>query len=169
MGQEQGSRSAEVRQPAGRGAVMALSVGLALTVIALVAAVVDQASVHGIADHVRALYGPHDLHPDPNVLFNLLYVTGAFGVLLWLVTIRGVWRQKRWPRVVGALVTVVATSLALLNLLAFEHGTQIFPTVWGVIGLLPCIAGVVAVILLWRQRPAEVAAPHGATPRYEAL
>lgn len=30
-----------------------------------------------------------------------------------------------------------------------EFGTQILPTSWGLFGLLPSIAGLVAVVLLW--------------------
>ena len=44
---------------------------------------------------------------------------------------------------------VVATSIALLVLFVFEFGTPIFPTAWGILGLLPCTAGLVAVTLMW--------------------
>jgi peptidoglycan/LPS O-acetylase OafA/YrhL len=74
------------------------------------------------------------------------------GILLWLTIIWGVRRHKRWARTVASLVFVVATSIALLDLSVSEHGTQIFPTLWGILGILPCIAGLVAVILLWSNQ-----------------
>jgi hypothetical protein len=137
------------KQPYRRGAVMAMSLGLLLTVVTLVASIIDQASLHSIADHVQALYAPYNLHPDPSLLFTIVYMTGSFGIIMWLATIRGVVRQKRWPRYVAVFLCLAATSAALLNLLAAEYGTRIFPTVWGVLGLLPCIAGLVAVVLMW--------------------
>lgn len=146
------------RDQASRRPVAALGVGLLLTVVALVALVIDQWSAHSIADHVAALYSPLGLHPDPNVLFGILYVTGLIGVLLWLTTIRAVSRHHRWARVVASVVLVVATSGALLVLVVSEHGMQIFPTAWGVLGLAPCLAGLVAVIWLWA--PGGTSAPH---------
>jgi hypothetical protein len=141
----------EQPKPTFRGApVTALGIGLLLTVITLIALVIDQASVHSIADHVDTLYAPLGLHPDPNVLFGILYVTGLIGIVLWLSTIWGARRQKRGARVVASMVFVVATSFALLVLFVSEHGTQIFPTVWGVVGLLPSVAGLLAVTLSWR-------------------
>lgn len=132
-----------------RGAVVALGVGLLLTVIWSIALVIDQVSLHRIADHVHSLYAPRHLNPDPNALFNILYVTGTIGIVLWLRTIWGASRQERLTRYVASIVFVLATGIALLGLLASEYGTRILPTVWGVLGLLPCIAGLVAVILLW--------------------
>lgn len=132
-----------------RGAVAGMGIGLLLTVAMLVALIVDQASGHGMADQVRAHYSPFNLHPDPAVLYGYLYVTGATGVLLWLATIRGVMKHKRWARVVTSLVLVCATGFALLVMFASEYGGRVVPAGWGVLGLLPCVAGLVAVILLW--------------------
>ena len=69
--------------------------------------------------------------------------------MLWLMTIWAVGRRKRGARLVATAVFVLATGIALLNLSVSEYGTRIFPTVWGILGLLPCVAGLVAVILLW--------------------
>ena len=135
-----------------RRAVAALGVGLLLTVATLVALVVDQVSAHGIADHVQALYGPFNLSPDPNVLFTILYVTGVCGVALWLATIWGAVRQKRGLAILATVVFLAATSIGFLGLVVAEHGTRILPTLWGVLGLLPCLAGFVAVVLLWKPR-----------------
>lgn len=140
-------KQANLRVP--RPAVTAMGIGLLLTVITLTALTIDRVSVHSIADHVDALYAPLDLHPDPNVLFGILYVIGVTGVLLWLTMIWGVRRHRRWARVVASIVFMVSTSIALLVLFVSEYGTQIFPTAWGILGLLPSIAGLVAVILLW--------------------
>lgn len=146
---------AKVRGP--HTAATAMGLGLLLTVTTLIALVIDQARVHSIADHVAALYAPLGLHPDPNVLYGYLYVTGAAGVLLWLTMIWAVSRRKPWARVVSVLIFVVATGMGLLVLTASEYGTPIFPTAWGVLALLPCVAGLVGVLALpSRRRAARV-------------
>ncbi len=132
-----------------RRAIVAMGLGLLLTVVELIALVIDQTAVHGIAHHLSALYAPYGLHPDPDWLFYYLYATTATGILLWLTTIWVVRRQKRWARVIAATVFVVATGIALLNLSVSEYGTRIFPLFWGILGLLPCVAGLAAVVLLW--------------------
>lgn len=131
-----------------RTAEIAMGLGLLLTVTTLIASVIDQARVHSIADHVTALYAPLGLHPDPNVLSGFLDAIGAFGTVLWLTMIWAVSRHKPWARVVSRLIFVVATGVGLLVLSASEYGTPIFPTVWGVLVLLPCVAGLVAVLAL---------------------
>ena len=83
------------------------------------------------------------------MLFSILYVTGAIGILLSLVTIWGVRTQRPGARVLPGIVLVVATSYAVFVLLVSEHGTRTFPTVWGLAGLLFCSAGLVAVTSLW--------------------
>lgn len=104
---------------------------------------------------MHGLYAPHHLNPDPNALFNILYVTGMIGIVLWLATIWGALRQKRGLSVLASLVFVVATGIALLGLLASEYGTRVLPTGWGILGFLPSIAGLTAVILLWTPRREE--------------
>jgi len=131
------------------GAIVAMGSGLLLTAVALIALAIDQTTVHSIAHHVRALYAPYGLHPAPTGLYDYLYATQAIGILLWLTTIWVVGRQKRWARVVATTVFVLATGIVLLNLSVSEYGTRIFPTVWGILGLLPCLAGLAAVVLLW--------------------
>ena len=131
-----------------------MGIGLLLTVIALIALIaliLDQMNGYTLARHVEALYAPHDLDPDPNVLFGYLYAVGAIGILLWLATIWGIIQRKRGARVVATIVFVLGTSVALFNVFVSEYGMQIFPTVWGILGLVPSVAALVAVIVLWRQ------------------
>jgi hypothetical protein len=132
-----------------RSEVTAMGIGLLLTLVMLTALVVDQMGVNSIAAHVAALYGPLNLHPDPSVLFDVLYVTSVVGILLWVTMIWGVSRQKSWARIVVSIVFLTATSFALLVLFVSEFGKRIFPAPVGILGLLPSIAGLVAVIELW--------------------
>ena len=139
-----------------QGAVTAMGVGLLLTVVTLIAVIIDQRNVGSLALHVHALYAPYELHPDPDVLFGYLYVTALIGILLWVMTIWGVRQGKPGARVVTTTVFVCGASLALFNLVVSEYGTQIFPTPWGILGLAPSVAGLVAVVLLWMTDPAKL-------------
>ena len=145
-----------VKQRDRRGAVTAMGIGLLITVIVSIALIIDQLNGQTLVRHVQVLYAPHDLNPDPNILFGYLYVVGVIGILLWLATIWGIIQRKRGARVVATIVFVLGSSVALFNVFVSEYGMQIFPTLWGVLGLLPSVAGLVAVIVLWRQgRTAE--------------
>ena len=57
-------------------------------------------------------------------------------------------RSARWVAL-AALVGAVAVSGA--NLAVSEYGTTILPTWLGLVGMLPCLPGVVAVVALWRH------------------
>lgn len=132
-----------------RGATVAITAGLLISVALLVMVIIDQTSIHSLAHHVEAQYGPHDLHPDPNVLFGYVYVIGAFGFALQLVALRGARRRKRWVQIVAGLIALVGVALAAFTIIVSEFGERIFPAIWGALGLLPSVAGLVAVTLLW--------------------
>lgn len=139
----------------GRGALTALEIGLLLTVTAVIALIIDQTTVHRLAAHVEDLYAPHDLHPDPNVLFGYLYASGVIGIVLWLTTIWGVKHRRRGVTVGATTVFVVGGSLAIFNVFVSEYGGRIFPPLWSIVGLLPSVAGLAAVILLWTSGRAK--------------
>ena len=72
-----------------------------------------------------------------------------------MTAIWGFRRHKQWMPVVATIIFLVGASLALFNLVVSEYGTQIFPTSWGVLGLVPSIAGLVAAVLLWTRGRAK--------------
>lgn len=134
-------------------AIVAMYVGLALTVLAAAVVFFDQ-SIGGMLDaHTRAAYsGTHagELGTVNDAVRTYLYVTGAIGVACWLWMIWAVRQHRRWARASATTIFVCAAGLALVNLLAEEYGNTILPTTLGVVGVLPCLAGLVAVVLLWK-------------------
>jgi hypothetical protein len=56
----------------------------------------------------------------------------------------------------------------LRNLTVSEYGQPILPTWLGVVGLLPCLAGLVAVVLLWRRSTGPPLRPRRANGRHAA-
>lgn len=141
----------DTRQSHWRGATLALRVGLALSLASIVGLFIDQTIAHSLAEHVRAQYSPYGSVPDPNVLFGYLYATAGLAAAGWLVALRGVRGGRSWVRLFASLMFLVGAMLAVFNLVITEHGTLIFPVLWSVLGLLPSLAGLVALSLLWTR------------------
>jgi hypothetical protein len=130
-------------------------VGLGLTVVATIAPCADRATGNLLGAHIRAGYPtyPQD-RIDSAALTWLTYlsVLGALGVIAWLVTIWAVRTDKRWARTVTTLVLALGTSIALFNLLVRDtSGDTGLPLLLGSVGMLPSLAGLLAVTLLWRS------------------
>jgi hypothetical protein len=135
-----------------RQAIAAMEVGLALTALALAVPIVDQLTVRGLAAHLHAVYAGYGVsEPPASVIVTYLVVVGAIGTVSWLVTIWAIRHYRRWARPVATGLFLLATGLAVVNLTASEYGNQpVLPRWLGLVGLLPCLAGLVAVVLLWR-------------------
>ncbi|BCJ36996.1 hypothetical protein Athai_44990 [Actinocatenispora thailandica] len=133
-----------------------LYAGLALTLVATAAPLLDLATTGLLAQHVRDAYphwSAHDVALDRNAIAIYLAVTSALGVPLWLLTIRAVRRGKRWGLVVGAIAFAAGVLIALTNLsVGGEHYQVIVPYLFGTLTLLPCIAGIVGLVQAWRYR-----------------
>lgn len=140
-----------------RGTIVALGAGLALTLVALVA---PYATGNALADHVRAGYPSYgDARIDTAATTYLIYlsVVGALGVLGWAGTLWAAARRKPWARWVATALFAIGTSVALFDLLVRDtSGDTGLPPLLGWLGLLPCLAGIAALTLLWRRRPQRV-------------
>ena len=142
-----------------RPAIGAMFTGLGLTVVATVVPYVDRATTHLLADHIRAGYPTYtDTRVDSAVTTYLVVssVVGALGVLAWLWTIWAVKAGKRWARPAATVMFALGTSVGLTGLLTKDtSGETGLPPMLGWIGMAPCLAGLLAVALLWRRpRPA---------------
>jgi hypothetical protein len=79
-----------------------------------------------------------------------LSVVGGLGTISWLSTIWAVKAGKRWARAAATALFVLGTSIALTDLLIRDtSGDTGLPPGW--VGMLPCLAGLFAVTLLWRR------------------
>ncbi|MBL1068137.1 hypothetical protein [Streptomyces sp. 7-21] len=141
----------------------ALYTGLALTVLATLAPLIDIATIDTLTSHVRDAYpdwGPDLVAKDRNAIATYLVATSALGIPLWLVTIRALTTGKRWARTAATLAFAAGTFTALLNLsLSGEHYDVIVPYQHGTLTLLPCLAGLAAIVPLWR-RPTHTTNAH---------
>ncbi|HWN27292.1 MAG TPA: hypothetical protein VNP37_10050 [Actinomycetospora sp.] len=127
-----------------------------LSSVLLVAAVVDQIALRSLGDHAVALYAPHGVPVAPGVLYALVDAVAVVGVVLWLLVLRAVLSGRRSAPVLAVVAVAITVTLAAVLLGATEYGAPIFPPVWGVLALLPPVAGSVAVVRLVRRRSARV-------------
>lgn len=149
--------------PTTRRAVEAMIVGLVLTLLALAAPIIDQLTTQNLAAHLHTVYaGTGVAEPAAGAIVAYLVVVGALGTLSWVLTLRAVRRRRRGARPAATGLFLLATVLAVLDLTVSEYGNEpVLPGWLGVLGLLPCVAGLVAVVLLWRTD----AAPRSALTR----
>ncbi|MER6046416.1 hypothetical protein ABT168_02870 [Streptomyces sp. NPDC001793] len=138
-----------------RGPLAAMYAGLALTVLAAIAMYVDRGTTHLLADHIRAGYPNYpQARVDSAVTTYLivLSVVGALGVLAWLTTALAVQAGKQWARPAATVMFILGTSVGLAGLLTKDtSGATGLPPQLGWAGMVPCLAGVVAIALLWRR------------------
>ena len=135
-------------------------VGLGLTVVAFVAPVVDQLTVGTLAAHLQTVYaGSGVAAPATSGITASLVGLGVLGVLCWMATIRTARRGRRAAPVMATGFLVLGAALAVVDLTVAEYGRPILPAWVGVVGLLPCLPGLVAVVLLSRR-----AQLHGSSP-----
>ena len=83
----------------------------------------------------------------------ILSVVGALGIASWCGTIWALKTSKPWATWAATAIVAVETSVALSALLVEDTSgdTGLAPSL-GTIGL-PCVAGFVAVALMWKPRP----------------
>ena len=137
-----------------RSAVRAMYAGLALTVLATTAPYVDRVTSNVLAAHLRAGYPAFpEARIDSAVTTWLvvLSVVGAVGVAGWIWTIHAVTAGKGWARWAATAMLLLGTSAGLTGLLVRDtSGDTGLPALLGWLGILPCVAGAVAVTMLWR-------------------
>ncbi len=144
--------------PHDRLAVRAMYAGLGLTLAAIVIAYVDHASADLLAGHIRAGYPtdpPARVTAAATTYLVGLSAVGSLGALGWGWTIWAVKAAKGWARWAATALFAIGTGVALTDLLTRDTSgdTGLAPFL-GWVGVLPCVAGLVAVALLWtRGRP----------------
>lgn len=155
---------------AGGLSIVAMFCGLVLTLLVAVFVVVDQATGDLLTQHIRDAYpafSPSEVAADQSAIQTYLFATCAVGAAAWLWTAWAVHKRKTWARTATTTVFVLGAGLLFINATAGgEAYAQILPVSYGVVGLLPGVAGLVAVVLLWRgghERSAARTRGDGAT------
>lgn len=143
-----------------RSALRASYTGLGLTLVAALLPHVDRATTHVLVDHIRTSYPTYDgqqVDATVNAWLTLLSVVGVLGVLGWIWTMWTVKTGKRWARWSATAVFVIAACVALTALLTKDVSGDVgLAPPLGLVGVLPCLAGLWVVVALWKgaQKPA---------------
>ena len=140
-----------------RSAISVMYAGLGLTIVAMTVPYVDHATANVLAGHIRAGYPAYtQARVNSAVTTYLVYlsIVGALGILCWLWTIWAVKVGKRWARGAATTMFALGTGIALLDLVIKDtSGDTGLPPLVGWAGMLPCLAGLIAVTLLWKTHP----------------
>ena len=132
-------------------AIAAMVVGLALTIVATIVPFVTSA----LRDHIRAGYPAYsDARVDSAVSAWLIILTviGVLGVVGWIWSIWIVAKGKQWARWAATALFALGASVAVSGVLITDKSGDIgLAPMLGWLGLLPSLAGLVAVVLLWRR------------------
>ncbi|MEU3271396.1 hypothetical protein ABZ639_11150 [Saccharomonospora sp. NPDC006951] len=144
--------ASRTRPLSSRSAITAMYAGLVLTVVSGIVPILAEGTL------TRHLHGIYDGYLDAaefdstrSLVLTYLFAVAGIGVLSWLLLIRAAHKGKRWARITATLVFLAATCLAVTNLVVTEYGEPLLPPVIGIAGLLPCVAGLVAVGFLWAR------------------
>jgi hypothetical protein len=140
----------ETRTPSTGRRIAWLAVGLSL--VLAVAAIVDQAGSRSLFEHATDVYASYDKDVQSGTLYGLMYGVAVLNALLWLLVV-GLARTPR-PIAVGAaaVAILVTVTLGLVLLLVTEYGARPFPALWGLLALLPVVAGGPALARFTRGR-----------------
>ncbi|MFF4159188.1 hypothetical protein [Streptomyces sp. NPDC001678] len=159
--QERAGRLQRTAPPAPiKNAVTVMYAGVALTLVAVLAVIIDQATADSLTQGLKDAYPQYSSDRIDTVkssILTYLFTIGVAGVCLWLWLARASRKGKSWSRVAATVVFALATFISLYNF------TQHFPLYVTVAGLLPCAAGLVAVGLLWKRDASSHFAGDGAT------
>ena len=116
-----------------------LAVGLSL--VLGVVAIVDQSGGRSLFDHAASVYAPYGKTITSGTVYGLVYGVAVFNAVIWLLVV-AVARTPR-PIAVGvaALAILLTLTAGLVLLLVTEYGVHPFPPLWGLVALLPVLAG----------------------------
>lgn len=142
-----------------------LTTGLGLTALGALLPVIDMATVDTVGEHVRAVYPQWSaamIAADRNAIVIYLGIVGLVGIACWLWAIRVA--NRRSARAARTSLLAVGATIALTNR-TFSGGAygRVVPIGYGLLGLLPVVAGVAATVRAWKRGPNAVA------PRSRAL
>ncbi|WP_229853102.1 hypothetical protein [Streptomyces albospinus] len=126
--------------------------GLGFTVLATIAPYADRDLLTG---HIRAgypTYAQTRVDSAVSTYLVLLSVIGALGVIAWLGTTWAVNAGTWWARPAATVMFVLGTGIGLTGLLTKDTSDATgLPPALGWAGMAPCLAGALAVALLWKR------------------
>lgn len=145
------------RAPSGQTtALPALWIGLGLTLLVGAYTLIDGATTHLIADHIRATYpsyGPAEVAAGVQAYVAMLLTVTGLGAMSWVATIWAARTGKRWTRALATAQLAVAITIAVVGLTTVDTSGKVgLAPAMGWLLLVPCLPGLAAVVKLWVWR-----------------
>jgi hypothetical protein len=130
-----------------------MGMGLTLTVAVTVYPFVNPGL---LADHIRAGYPSYhsaEIATAVTGYLVILSVLGGLGVLSWLGTIWATWARTSWTPWLATAILAIAVCVAIAGLTVKDTSGDVglAPAV-GWLQVMPCVAGLSTVVLLWGGR-----------------
>ncbi|TMR89763.1 hypothetical protein [Nonomuraea basaltis] len=140
------------QRPRNRSALTTMYVGAGLTAIASLFPFLDQAA---LADHIRAgyaAYEPAAIDAAVAAYLAILATVGGLGLLGWLGVMWAVRAGKSWASWLAAGLLAIAACFAVAALTIRDTSGDVgLAPLLSWLQVLPCLAGLAAVALLWRR------------------
>jgi len=142
-----------------KNAVWAMYAGIALTALATL---VSFSSTGTLEAHIKKGYPDYTAERVAETLdaYNMLFATVAvLAAACWLWSIWVVKKNKSWARwaISASFLAGLTVALAMV-FIRDESGDVGVPTELSLLYLLPCVAGLATVVLVWRREPSRVTA-----------
>jgi hypothetical protein len=139
-----------------------MSLGLALTVIVTAVPFFGSPVGELIFRHVEAGYPSYSVSAATTATMIYLVgltVVGLIGMACWIVSLAATRAGKRWAPEIATVALVLAVSVGLFDLMVRDtSGDTGLPSLIGWLGLLPCLPGAFAVVVLWMEPPVRKSA-----------
>jgi len=138
-----------------RTASVLLGVGLATTIVATMIPFLGNPAGSAIAEHVRDGYPAYSAQAVASAVDAYLIglgVIGALGAVAWIVALALTRSHRTAARWVATAAFLVGTALAVFDLVVRDtSGDTGLPLSVGLVGLLPSVVGMIAVLALWKH------------------
>lgn len=138
-----------------RAAAATMRAGLALNVATAIVPFIDQATGHVLADHIRAgypTYSTQRIDSAVTAYIVILTIVAVLGVIGWFTAIRALAAAKWWTRWAATAFFLLGVTAGLCGLLVKDTSGEVgLAPLLGWVMVLPCLPGLVSVVLLWRD------------------
>jgi hypothetical protein len=141
-------------RPRNRTTLAVTYLGVGLTTIATLFPFVDRATTTVLADHLQASYPAYasgEIDAAVTAYLVILSAVGLLGLLGWLGTAWAVRAGKNWARWLATALLMAGSCIAIAALTVQDTSGDVgLAPLLGWLQALPCLAGLAAVVLLWR-------------------
>lgn len=148
--------SANTAVPGGTSGLRAMYVGAVLLLVAGLAPLLDLATTDLVGDHVRAAYprwSASTVSTEQGAIVGWLVAGSVLGLAGWWMSIRAARRGSRRLRPIAVTWLALGAVWAGMNVSVGGASYEVIvPRLFGVLTILPVVAGAAAVYRVWSRK-----------------